>query len=59
MNVLAELNAGDTDGLLTLLVALLGVVGVGVGIYLAYVHNYVGAVIAAVIGVVLLFVALG
>jgi hypothetical protein len=39
---------------LGILVLLLGLVGVGVGIWLATVGNHVGAVIAALIGIVLL-----
>lgn len=51
MSVLA---AAADIGLVFLLLAVLAF---GVSIYLAYVHQYVGAIVAAVIGVVILIVS--
>ena len=56
--MLAEISAHNSDEIITLVVALLGVLGCGVGIYLAYLRNHVGAALAFFFGVVLLILAL-
>jgi uncharacterized membrane protein YczE len=56
--MLAEISAHNSDEIITLVVALLGVVGCGVAVYLAYLSNYVGAMVALLVGVVLLLIAL-
>jgi hypothetical protein len=52
--MLAALTGSETDTLFLIL----AILGFAVALYLAYVRNYVGAVIAAFIAVVILAVAL-
>jgi hypothetical protein len=56
--MLADISAHNSEEIITLAVALLGVLGCGVGIYLAYLHNYVGAAVAFLFGVILLVLSL-
>lgn len=51
--LLAELSRGDLD----LVFVLLAVLAFGVAIYLTYLGNWVGALVAAIIGVLILLVA--
>ena len=51
----AAISSGNTD----ILFVLLAILAFGVAIYLAYVHNYIGAIIAAFIGVVILVLTAG
>ena len=54
-DVFAAISSGNTD----ILFVLLAILAFGVAIYLAYVHNYIGAIIAAFIGVVILVLTAG
>lgn len=49
----ADLTAGDA-GVLFLILAILAF---GVAVYLAYLGNYVGAIVAAIVGVLILLAA--
>ena len=49
--------AAASNNDIQILWVILAILCFGVGIYLAYVHNYIGAVIAAFIGVVVVVLA--
>lgn len=55
--ILAELSRSESNDLVFWLFVLLGFVAFAVAIWLVTLHNYIGAAIAAVIGVVVLLVA--
>lgn len=57
-SLLASLNRGDANDVVWLLFVLVACVAFGVAIWLTTLRNYVGAGIAALIGVVILLVAL-
>lgn len=59
MNVLADLNTGSTEGLVTLLLVIFGLAGLGLGVWAAFTGRIPAAIVSAVIGLICLVVALG
>lgn len=59
MSFLANLHTADTEGIAVLVLVILGVVGLGAGVYLAFHDRIAAGVVCAVIGLVCLAVALG
>lgn len=55
--MLAELSRGETEGLIELLVILLGIVCLGGAAYMAYLRNVLATVLLLIVAVVSFFIA--